>query len=377
MPILKAPLVKIITFASKVSSSRMFSTNPSLMDSLQKHIYIHESQVLPPIKNQQNSTSQSSLPFSDNGFPILAIAVLGIMGTAFLLVSYCIFVTKCCLNWQQVDPLRRFSITRARRSEDPLMAYSPSWQSRGLDDLFIREIPTFRYSKGEGESEERGLSKCVVCLAEFQEEDMLKVLPKCSHAFHLDCIDVWLQSNANCPLCRSSISGRTTYPMDRIIAPTSSPQDPQPFVRSLVGSEEDFVVIELNEEDGTGMLSDRPQDRSDSMEHLVQSRSHSSSQFQQKLGKSKPRKSHHASIMGDEGINVREKDDQFGVQPIRRSFSMDSAADRHVYLTVQEIIRQNRHLREVRNSEECSSRVRRPFLSFGHGRGCRSAVLPI
>lgn len=95
--------------------------------------------------------------------------------------------------------------------------------------------------------------------------------------------------------------------------------------------------------------------------------------------------------MGDECIDVREKDEQFEIQqPIRRSFSMDSAIDRGLYLQVQEILRQNRvassgsgststHQEECQGSHE---RVRRSsFFSFGHGRGSStsrsSSILPI
>ncbi|KAL1816758.1 hypothetical protein ACET3Z_019332 [Daucus carota] len=294
--------------------------------------HIHESHAhalaLVSIKNQQNSSYQASLqPHAGNGFPILALGVLGIMATAFVLVGYYIFVNKCCLNWQQIDPLRRFSV----------------------------------YSKSQGDL--MSLYKCVVCLNEFQEQDTIRILPSCKHGFHLDCIDIWLQSNDNCPLCRLSISGATRYPIDRIVAPTSSPQDPRPFVtRGLVGSDEDFVVIELSGE----------QNRN---EPRIQY--HSPGKVQQKTVKLKPRKFHHASIMGDECFNVRDSDDQFSVQPIRRSFSMDSAADRHIFLSVEEISRRNRHQTEFRNNEESSSRVRRPFFSFGHVRGSKSTVLPI
>ncbi|KAG8389220.1 hypothetical protein BUALT_Bualt02G0206200 [Buddleja alternifolia] len=340
------------------------------MDTLQTFTYTPESQPLPPINNLQSLSPQPPPPISNNGFPILAIAVLGIAATAFLLVSYYIFVTKCCFRWQQLDPLRRFSLRqRAMLNEDPLTSYSPSWQSRGLDELLIREIPTFQYSKNEAEISR--LSKCVVCLNEFQEHDMLRVLPKCSHSFHLDCIDVWLQNNSNCPLCRSTISGRNRYRVERIMAPNSSPQDPQPLFGSIIGGDEDFVVIELSGEDG----SDNQQEIGGSSRFLIHSRSHSSRKFEHKNGKSKPRK--FQSIMGDEGIDVRKKDERFSVEPIRRSFSMDSAADRHVYMSVQEIVRQNRNLSEVGNNEEGSSRSRRSIFSFGHGRGTRNSVIPI
>ncbi|KAL3828042.1 hypothetical protein ACJIZ3_016844 [Penstemon smallii] len=309
--------------------------------------------ALPPINYQQSLYNHPPPPSSDSGFPMVAIAVLGILATAFILISYYIFVTKCCFRWQQSDPMSRFLIRRPRvTNEDPLASYSPTWQTRGLNELLIREIPTFQYCKNEGES--KSLSKCVVCLNEFKDLDVLRVLPKCSHGFHLDCIDVWLLSNSNCPLCRSSISGRNRYGVERITAPNSSPQE----VGSIVGGDEDFVVIEVvSGEDGF-----ESREIGDSSRFLVRPRSCSSRKFV----KPKPR---HVSIMGDEGlVNVDERDDQFFIQPIRRSFSMDSAVDRHVYLSIQEILR----------NEESSSRSRRPIFSFGTtGRGSRNAVLPI
>ncbi|XP_057798090.1 RING-H2 finger protein ATL16-like [Salvia miltiorrhiza] len=323
--------------------------------------------IPPPINGQPPPP-----PVSDNGFPMLAVAVLGITATAFLLVSYYIFVTKCCFRWHLIDPLRRFPIRRARLNEDPpASSYSPaSWQSRGLNELLIREIPTFQYNKQQGESS--SVSKCVVCLNEFQENDMLRLLPKCSHAFHLDCIDVWLLSNSNCPLCRSAISGRNRYKIERIVAPNSSPQDPRPTVGAIFGGDEDFVEIVIRGED---LSENRQQERGDSSRLLVSN--HSSKKFEHKnIGKSKHRKAHHGSIMGDEAINLREKDDQFCIQPIRRSFSMDSAADRCIYLSVQEILRQNRQAGDPPSTEDGGSRSRRSIFSFGHGRGSRNAVLP-
>ncbi|KAK9930380.1 hypothetical protein M0R45_027419 [Rubus argutus] len=35
------------------------------------------------------------------------------------------------------------------------------------------------------------------------------LLPKCSHAFHINCIDTWLRSHTNCPLCRAYIVSET------------------------------------------------------------------------------------------------------------------------------------------------------------------------
>ena len=49
------------------------------------------------------------------------------------------------------------------------------------------------------------LEECSVCLSEFEEEDQGRLLPKCGHAFHVDCIDTWFRSSSTCPLCRAPV----------------------------------------------------------------------------------------------------------------------------------------------------------------------------
>ncbi|KAJ1416582.1 Zinc finger, RING-type [Sesbania bispinosa] len=319
-------------------------------------------QALPPIKTQLNTIHHSPQPPLDSALPIFAIVVISILATSIILISYLTFVTKFCSNWHQINPLRWISNLRAQQNEDPFIAFSPRMWIQGLDESVIQEIPTFQFIKGEG-GDDQSVYSCVVCLTEFQEQDMLKALPNCSHAFHLDCIDIWLQTNSNCPLCRSSISGNTSCPMDHIIAPSSSPQDSQ--LLSNMGNDEDFVVIELGRENG-GTLPQIQRERNDSRES---SRSHSTRKMEQKLMHLKPKKWHHVSIMGDECIDVRKKDDQFSIQPIRRSFSMDSANDRQVYLDVQARVQQNRHHTEASASEDCNSTGRRSFFPFCYGLG--------
>ncbi|XP_073279247.1 RING-H2 finger protein ATL46-like [Primulina huaijiensis] len=72
----------------------------------------------------------------------------------------------------------------------------------GLDQAYIDLLPVFLYKDIMGLKEH---FDCAVCLCEFSEQDKLRLLPSCSHAFHLDCIDTWLLSNSTCPLCRGVI----------------------------------------------------------------------------------------------------------------------------------------------------------------------------
>ncbi|OWM82316.1 RING-H2 finger protein ATL33 [Punica granatum] len=48
--------------------------------------------------------------------------------------------------------------------------------------------------------------ECPVCLSAFAEGEEVKQLSACNHYFHAPCIDAWLSSHANCPVCRAWIS---------------------------------------------------------------------------------------------------------------------------------------------------------------------------
>ncbi|KAJ4958503.1 hypothetical protein NE237_025614 [Protea cynaroides] len=72
----------------------------------------------------------------------------------------------------------------------------------GVDQSFIDALPVFVYKAIIGV---KNPFDCAVCLCEFEADDKLRLLPKCSHAFHMECIDTWLLSHSTCPLCRGSL----------------------------------------------------------------------------------------------------------------------------------------------------------------------------
>ncbi|KAF3452026.1 hypothetical protein FNV43_RR08122 [Rhamnella rubrinervis] len=75
--------------------------------------------------------------------------------------------------------------------------------TRGLDPSVLKSLPVFVYtSKANPETTPK---ECAVCLSEFEENETGRLLPKCNHSFHTDCIDMWFKSNSTCPLCRSPV----------------------------------------------------------------------------------------------------------------------------------------------------------------------------
>eukprot|EP01018_Ginkgo_biloba_P032177 Gb_15836 [translate_table: standard] len=143
------------------------------------------------------------------------IAIVAVLGSAALIVSYYKIFFKYC------KPCRWSSLSRRRRGFDPEelddsqgagLQDPEGWQifthSYGLEEAVIKSIPLciFRRSDKFIDSTE-----CAVCLVEFEENEPLRLLPKCSHAFHVNCIDVWLRSHANCPLCRANVVSGTPF----------------------------------------------------------------------------------------------------------------------------------------------------------------------
>lgn len=47
--------------------------------------------------------------------------------------------------------------------------------------------------------------RCVICLGDYKEKEVLRIIPYCGHTFHLSCIDIWLRKQSTCPVCRLTL----------------------------------------------------------------------------------------------------------------------------------------------------------------------------
>ncbi|KAJ3673726.1 hypothetical protein LUZ60_005718 [Juncus effusus] len=75
----------------------------------------------------------------------------------------------------------------------------------GLDLSTVQAFPVLLNSDVRKLKEAKGQTECVICMSEFEDDEILRMLPGCCHVFHLECIGTWLASRVTCPVCRISL----------------------------------------------------------------------------------------------------------------------------------------------------------------------------
>lgn len=197
----------------------------------------------------------------------------------------------------------------------------PIWFIRtvGLQQSVIDSITVFKYRKNEGLIDG---TECSVCLGEFQQEESLRLLPKCSHAFHIPCIDTWLRSHTNCPLCRAPV----------VVSDGGSSSSTEVRVTDETQNQEAQIIIENFDGDGGG-----GDDDDDGMS--------SSSEI------------HHKIL---HNLLSQEVEEEI-VQPVRRSVSMDSSSAASVMFCAASVVESSlsseTHFGDKINSSSCSKDI--------------------
>jgi|UniRef100_A0A2N9GZG8 hypothetical protein len=75
---------------------------------------------------------------------------------------------------------------------------------RGLDEATVHSYPKLLYSQVKLQKGDSTPSCCSICLADYKDTEMLRMLPDCAHIFHFKCVDPWLRMHPSCPICRNS-----------------------------------------------------------------------------------------------------------------------------------------------------------------------------
>ncbi|XP_020210110.1 NEP1-interacting protein 1 isoform X1 [Cajanus cajan] len=75
---------------------------------------------------------------------------------------------------------------------------------RGIPQNVIMKLP-FQPFNSNKMLKSYNTSCCSICYQDFEDGELVRILPKCSHHFHLECIDKWLVQQGSCPMCRTYV----------------------------------------------------------------------------------------------------------------------------------------------------------------------------
>ncbi|KAK8286326.1 hypothetical protein V6Z12_D08G285800 [Gossypium hirsutum] len=85
------------------------------------------------------------------------------------------------------------------------VSLSLSMVSLPAPESVVDSFPLRNHKKVDASKVGDTVDQCHICLAEYEEEEKIRVLP-CQHEFHMSCVDKWLKEiHGVCPLCRGDV----------------------------------------------------------------------------------------------------------------------------------------------------------------------------
>lgn len=159
----------------------------------------------PPERPQLPPSSTTNKDSSTTHISPLIIVIVALIACAVLFISYYVIMKRYCARFRQpfATQVNEESQDFVNEDHQPEIDH-PIWyiNTIGLQPAVIRSITVVKFKKGESLIDG---TDCSVCLSQFEDDECLRLLPKCKHAFHITCIDTWLRSHTNCPLCRAAV----------------------------------------------------------------------------------------------------------------------------------------------------------------------------
>ncbi|XP_020207245.1 E3 ubiquitin-protein ligase ATL31 [Cajanus cajan] len=149
--------------------------------------------MLPLAAAQPGTTDQNESSYYNRFSPSMAIIIVILIAALFLMGFFSIYIRHCSDSPSASIRNLAAAAGRSRRA------------SRGLDAAVIATFPTLEYSAVKIHKIGKGTLECAVCLNEFEDTETLRLIPKCDHVFHPECIDEWLGSHTTCPVCRANL----------------------------------------------------------------------------------------------------------------------------------------------------------------------------
>ncbi|CAH8355632.1 unnamed protein product [Eruca vesicaria subsp. sativa] len=159
------------------------------------------------------------------------VIIIASVLTILFLIAFFTLCFRRCME-QAVDASVNLTLGEIRATNATV--------ARSLDPSIIETFPTFVYSEVKTQKIGNGALECAICLNEFEDDEMLRLLPKCDHVFHPNCIDAWLQGHVTCPVCRNNLADQQQIAepvQPEVITETDiesqQPVNPEPAVESV------------------------------------------------------------------------------------------------------------------------------------------------
>lgn len=156
---------------------------------------------IPDLKHNTSSPPMGSTSESSEALKPGTVMIMGVLTTTFSLTFLLLVYIKHCNN---VGNTFVPSSTNIANAVNPPQGEARSHERKnsGIEREVVELLPAFRFGSLRGQKE--GLD-CAVCLNGFDDAEVLRLLPKCKHAFHVECVDTWLGAHSTCPLCRYKV----------------------------------------------------------------------------------------------------------------------------------------------------------------------------
>ncbi|CAA3018134.1 RING-H2 finger ATL67-like [Olea europaea subsp. europaea] len=160
--------------------------------------------------------------FGGSGMNLITI-IIGFGMSATFIVFVC--TRLICGRLRRIESGEMFEI------DSRIDLQMPERRANGLQPGVVAAIPKLMFNREAFSSTED--MQCTICLAEYQEREVLRIMPNCGHSFHLSCIDIWLRKQSTCPVCRLSV--QNTFETKHVRATTLA--ESQSFVSSEIMAE--------------------------------------------------------------------------------------------------------------------------------------------
>lgn len=203
----------------------------------------------PPRGHAQPLPKQT--PFGRAMSTVITVAI----SVFFFLLFFCAYINQCRLAGEGGGAPRGTNVAGAGAG-----AGASRRGKRGLDPAVVATFPIMPYREIKEHKIGRGVLECAVCLTAFEEGDDLRLLPHCSHAFHPECIDPWLEARVTCPLCRANLEKPPPPPTAAAVVTPPSPEQMAPSPAPSPPPHAVAVAIPVREEEEESDEEDRKEE---------------------------------------------------------------------------------------------------------------------